>query len=380
MAKFLSSVESDAFFDFNSVYGVPEVPVAGDAIRIFGARLPPSTRDLQPITESGHGRSVVASVAQRERASAGFSMYCRPSSTAGNAPPGGDVLKLAMGSETLNNSQAEYGLITDASGLHGSLFVKDNLGHKSAVGWVISSWNLSWSSDGPAIYSFDGPCMTVRRFMPTVADGGNLSAGRLEVDHPNRVGIGNVIDIDGGGAVIVIEEDENVRVLDSLTYAWSDNDDVEDGLPTASYGTHRDPLHATQGVLDLGGDFTDVKFISGQLSVQTGTTLINSESGTVHATGALSAARRRISFRSTFAAKEEVLDLLAEARDAPIKDTTLTLGRAGGPRLEIDMPKMQISGPVESPNAEGVTTVEISGVAATTTGSNNELTLTYKNV
>jgi len=377
MAKFLSSVESDAFFDFNSVYGLPTVPAGSDAVRVFNARLLPSTRDLQPINESGHGRSVVASVAARERARAGISMYCRPASASGSAPPGGDILKLAMGKETTTNVEVEYGLITDASGLHGSLFVKDNLGHVAAVGWVISSFTLSWSSEGPAVWTFDGPCMSVRRFLPTETDGASVTADRLEVEHPGRVGIGNVIDVDNNGASIVEEEEGDVRIL-STSQTWADGDDVDDGLPSASYGTHPDPLFATVGSLSLDGGTTDVKFVSGQLSVQTGNTLINSESGTVRATGALSAARRRVSFRSTFAAKEEVLDLLAEARDAPTKDTILTLGPAGNPRLKIEMEKMQISSPVESPNAEGVTTAEISGVA-TTTGSNNELTLTYRN-
>ena len=377
MPKFLSGVEDDAFFDFDAMYGVPSVPGASDALRVFAARLPPSIRDQTPIAESGHGRSLRQAVTGRERARAGFSMYARPATAAGGTPPGDDILRLAVGSVVqVANTSTSYVPITDQSALHGTLIVKDNLGHVSAVGWIVANWTLSWSSDGPCVYTFDGPCQAVRRFLPTTAAAAGAGATALVVDDAARVGLGNIVSIGTSGpSRAIIGESGTTKTLDSAD-TWSDGDAVEDGLPTPSYPSIADPLFATVGTLSFDGGTTDVKFVSGQLSVQTGVTLVNSESGTVRATGVVSAARRRVSFRTTFAAQEDVLDLVAEARSGPIKDTHLTLGPATGRRLLLDMPQMQLGSPTESPNPEGVTTAEISGVATTTT-KDNELTLSY---
>jgi hypothetical protein len=361
-----------------STFGTAVVPAATDAFRVTSFDITPGF-DRPEVPETTNTRSLQERIAGRRSCTFSITMVNRPSGTAGTPPDYHLLLKHAFGTYTNTSSTKDvYTPLKDPSGLSLSGYRLLEGVLEGFYGGVVTDVTFGWSADDFATVTFNGEAKDMLWAGVSQTNGTGSSATALIVDDGSYYSKYGVIDIANAGTAkqITAISSETLTIASS---SWSDNVAIEPFLPAPTLAGSG--LYGTDGTLSLDGGSSDISSLNGSVTLSTGISLNNRNFGTATADSVTLPSGRRVTGSLSFLVEDNgnFSAIRGEASEGTTQDIVVDIGTSAGSICQLDMSRCELD---SSPLSGGAGLIEVTAgftaLAATTTGKENEITLTYK--
>ena len=367
------------FCKLQSAFGTALKPAATDAFRALSFNMGQVPDRPDPGDRRGT-RSRMEAVAGRSIAEWDCEVIFRPSGTLGVAPDIGDMLKLALGTETtVASTSVTYSLLKDMTALYASLYTTTDALQELVYDAIVQTLNISWKGDDFVKLKFDGQASVYGKVAKTDANGAGSGATALIVDDADFLCKYGIIQIGGddnssaGYQITALDHSTETATIDPSA-TWSNEDDVELFLPTPTYTG--DPIYGTDGSVSLDGGSTTVKFLSGDITLKTGLELLNNEYGDAEPSDVIMPNKRELDFNLSMLLREDRANLNSLWQRKQSDNVRITCGDTATKRMKINMTDVEIMPGKPSTPESGMAELSVSGVAFGTSGE-DELTLLF---
>jgi len=306
----------------------------------------------------------------------------RPSGALGTVPDIGDLLKMAMGTETATpDTSVVYSLLKDPTALCATIYRKLTSMVELVYGAIVQRMRISWSGSDFVTIEFSGVAKAFGEAGTTTTSGTNATTGSTGVtvadaDFLTAWGVVQVGDFTASGAGFQVQSVSYVGetiVLDAVV-TYNTGQSVAPYLPTPTLTGN--PLHAAgRATLSLDGGSTTIGHVNGYVEVSTGLDLLNEEAHTASANDVIMSAQREVSFGFELLLKKDETYRMSHFRRKVSHDLQIILGDTSGEKMQIDMNTCEIDpAPRDIPDS-GPGRIPLTGVALGSSGE-DELTLT----
>ncbi len=332
-----------AYVILQDTFATAKKPLAANAVRVISGVFGQET-NFQEAMDRRKTRSVMETVKGRTPVQPwSLTTLFRPSGSLGVAPQIGDLLKLAMGTETVTASTSvAYTLLKDPTNLFASIYGDISSIFEGVYDAIVQTVNFAWNGDDFIRVTFSGIGSNYIEAGRNTANGTGSAVAALIVDNPYRFTKFAILQNetqsdDNGGAGYQVTADPNFSTSTltlEATASWDDEDVWAPFLPTANYGTEDEPIFGTLGSLSFGGSFTDVGYTDVNITLNTGLDLLNREGGTVQASDVVMTPKRGVEGTIGMLVKEDETDLDGFAREKSNQTMIATVGDTAGSRVK----------------------------------------------
>jgi len=384
MPKFYGS-DLRAYFRTESAFGTAVLPTAATALRVTEATFERPEGRAIPNDRRGTRSRMARTAARQPPIAWTLSGIFRPSDALGTAPEMGDLIKHAMGKETVSASTSvAYTLLKDmtvgALDSPGSATILAYQGDVMAgcSGAIVQSLAFSWSGEDYITWTASGEAQKYIEGARDLANGAGASATSLIVDDADNYRVGTVLEIvddttevsqdDGSGAGLQVTAVNYTTNTLTITPAatWSDNDRVIPFAPAGTFvGTE---LFGVDGSVSLDGGSSTLDTTGGSVTINTGLSLLNSSFGQTQPEEILNNGMREVTCNIDFIADTTNTYLGKEMARKTAYDVQIILGDTAASRVKINMDNVEFDpGAYDSPE-EDVVRWSSAGIALGTSG------------
>ena len=371
------------FCKLQSAFVTPLKPAATDAFRARSITMgdvknrvfPGDRRGTRSRVERIEGRQPVIPWSAQ--------VVFRPSGALGTAPDIGDLLKLALGVETITGSTSVvYTPLKDPTAIYATIYRKGTSMVELVHGAIVQTLRISWSGDDFVTMDFSGIARNFAEAGTTTTSGTNATTASTGVtvadaDFLRAYGVVSVGAFNASGAgfqIASVNYTTEGIVLDA-TVTYNTGQTVAPYLPTATLTGN--PLHsAGRATLSLDGGATTIGNLSGFIEIATGLDLWNREAQSSSAVDVFMASQREVSFGFEILNKKAESYLLSLFSRKVSQDLQIILGDTSTEKLKIDMDVCQIDPSPRDLPESGPGTISLTGVALASSAGEDEITLT----
>lgn len=365
-----------------SAFTTPLKPAATDAFRARSIVLGDVKNRVFPGDRRGT-RSMIERIDARQPVIPwSTQVVFRSSGALGTAPDINDLLKLALGTETINaGASVVYTPLKDPTAVYGTIYRKGTSMVELVHGAIVQTLRISWSGDDFVTLDFSGVARNFAEAGSTTTSGTNATTASTgitvaDADFLTAYGVISVGAFTSSGAGFQIAScnyTTDAIVLDA-TVTYNTGQTVAPYLPTATLTGN--PLHsAGRATLSLDGGSTTIGNLSGFVEIKTGLDLLNTEAQSSSATDVIMSGKREVSFGFDLLTKKAETYLMSLFRRKVNQNIRIVLGDTSTEKIQIDMPYSQIDPSVRNLPETGPGTFSVSGMALGSSGE-DEYTVT----
>ena len=351
MAQPEGVANAKCFIVKETTYGTAPVPQAADALRVLSVQSNPN-RPLRPNNEQGRGRSRGRSGLGRTSAQLTLSTYLYLPATAGAATELDKLLENHFGKKTVTAGQhIDYALGANQEESIACYYETDE-GQELVDGFSAAQMTIAFGGTQDTEVTFQGPARQINRF--TNLDLASVAASADQAPNTggnlfDNFGVGNVVKFGSGAAVRVVSIASGGATMTlAAAQTAGSNVAVRSGLPTPSY-PGVDEFNF--GGDDLAGEVsfddgtTAAAFLSGQLTSQNGTRLLNEEFGSSKPAGVGSPELRTINPNLTVYARTSELERIGKIGRRVSFPTKIVFGDKNGRNWTFSCPQLDLNQP-----------------------------------
>ena len=370
--------EDYALIKQESSYGVPVLPVAGDAVRItsLGIEGQENRRWRMDIRGTRSRRERVKGRRTSSWTADGYLGVAHDG--VGNKPPMNQLLKNAFGKEVKTaNTSVVYSLSKEDGGSFALWGVKPNF-HAHAYGCITETMTITATLEDFVMLSFSGPGKDMGRTVGTsIAAAGNA----VKVFTPANIDaltVGSFINIDNEDAglrLVTAKSAAGAMTIGSVA-TWGANDDVTPGVFATPGFVADDVFDGTEIYVSLDDGTTEYQVSGVTITLPTGNTLHQDSSGP-SPVDVLPSNVRDVTISLDAVVRESHVGYFNSMDDNDNFNVLVRFGPdVAGKRAKLALPQVNFDRPTIVTPEDGPSTVSLSGMAVASATLEDELKLT----
>lgn len=369
------------FCKLQSAFATPLKPAATDAFRARSLVLGSAVDRPYPGDRRGTRSRMERTEGRQPALPWSATVVFRPSGALGTAPDIGDLLKLAMGTETLNGGvSVVYTLLKDPTALMATIYRKLTSMVELVYGAIVQRMRISWSGADYVTIEFSGIAKAFGEAGTSTTSGTETTGSTIvtvaDADFFAAYGVVQIGSLTNGGAGFQISAVNftTEKITLETTATWNTAQSVAPYLPTPTLTGN--PVHsAGKATLSLDGGSTTIGHVNGYVEVATGLDLLNTEANTSSPSDVIMASQREVSFGFELLLKKSETYLMSHFRRKVSKDLQVIIGDTSTEKMQIDMNTCEIDPvPRDIPDS-GPGRIPLTGVALGSSGE-DEISIT----
>ena len=360
-------------------YGVPILPVVGDAVRITSLGIDGQENRRWRMDTRGT-RSRRERVKGRRTSSWTVEGYFGVASDGrGNKPPMNQLLKNAFGKEVVSaSSSVAYSLSKQDGGSFSLWGVKPNF-HAHAYGCIAETMTITATLEDFVMLSFSGPGKDMGRTVGTSIAAATSSADdEFTPANTDALTVGSFINIAGADAGLRLVKAKNAagRVTISSDGEWAANAAITPGAFATPGFVEDEVFDGTEIYVSLDGGTTQYQVSGVTVTLPTGNTLHQDSSGP-SPVDVLPSNVRDVTISLDAVVRESHVGYFNSMDDNDNFNVLVRFGPdVAGKRAKLALPQVNFDRPTIVTPEDGPSTVSLSGMAAASDTLEDELKLT----